>query len=362
MASFQKRGRTWQYTISNKGDPIRKGGFRTKKEAQAAATDVENKLNKGMFVVNSPVPIDDYFEKWYKLYKTNVSKATLTHYKNTLRVIINNFPNTSLQKIRKSDYQKFINDFGERFSREYVKKVNSHIRSCVRDAVDEGIIHVDFTRNVVLSGKKGKTFDEKHLNYGESEKLLKTLYNNLDVSLIYYFILLALTSGMRFAEIAALNRKDFNFVKNTINISKAWGYTTNTEIGEKDTKTEGSNRVIKMDRRTMDTFKKLFKKTPDNIHKLVFYQPASKYKVYSNTGVNKALKKLLESLGIQTVSIHCMRHTHASVLLYSGVSIQYISERLGHTDIDTTIKVYAHMIKEMREVDERKTIDVFNAM
>lgn len=57
-----------------------------------------------------------------------------------------------------------------------------------------------------------------------------------------------------------------------------------------------------------------------------------------------------------------MRHTHASVLLYSGVSIQYISERLGHTDIDTTIRVYAHMIKELKEIDEKKTTDVFEAL
>src|SRR5699024_2172976 len=137
-----------------------------------------------------------------------------------------------IQQIKKSDYQIFVNKFGKKFSQEYLKKVNSHIRACVRDAIDEGILHVDFTRNVVMSGKKGKRFDEKHLNYKESVKLLNALHDNLDESLIYYFILLALTSGMRFAEIAALTRKDFNFVNNTIKINKSWGYLPTTEIGK----------------------------------------------------------------------------------------------------------------------------------
>lgn len=48
MASYQKRGKTWQYTISAKPKPIRKGGFRTKKEAQVAAAEVEAELRKGI--------------------------------------------------------------------------------------------------------------------------------------------------------------------------------------------------------------------------------------------------------------------------------------------------------------------------
>lgn len=366
MASFQKRGKTWQYTISRmvngKSKPIRKGGFRTKKEAQIEALEIERKLNQGIYVTNTPVLIEDYFSTWIKLYKSNVAKATKTHYKNTLRLIKQEFPGTTIQQMRKSDYQVFINRMSKKYSQEYVKKVNSHIRACVRDAIDEGIISVDFTRNVVMSGKKRKKIEEKHLNYDESMILLNVLHTKLDKSLIYYFILLALTSGMRFAEIAALTRKDFNFKDSTITINKSWGYLPTTEVGKKETKTESSNRIIKMDSKTMKVFSELFKNTPDNLYKLVFYHPRSKYKVYSNTGVNKTLKKLLEDLGLDSLSIHSMRHTHASVLLYKGVSIQYISERLGHSDIDTTIRVYAHLIKEMKDKDEAKTVSIFEAI
>lgn len=367
MASFQKRGKTWQYTVSRmvngKSKPIRKGGFRTKKEAQIAAMEVESKLSRGISVVTKLVPIDEYFERWVSLYKSNVKKATITHYKNTLRIIREYFPNTPIQHIYKSDYQAFLNDFGKTRARETVKKVNTHIRACVMDAIDEGIIHIDFTRNIVLSGRRGKRPEEKYLNYNESKLLLNTLYDNLNDRLVHYILLLALTSGMRFAELIGLTRKDFDFVNNTITVNKTWGYLPTTERGRKDTKTEESNRVIKMDKRTMKVFNELFEDTPDNIHRLVFYNPSSKYKVYSNTGVNKALKKLQKDIGISNqVSIHGLRHTHASVLLYKGVSIQYISERLGHTDIDTTLKKYAHMVKELRKKDEEKAINIFNTM
>jgi integrase len=60
--------------------------------------------------------------------------------------------------------------------------------------------------------------------------------------------------------------------------------------------------------------------------------------------------------------MHGLRHTHASVLLYKKISINYLSERLGHKDIDTTYKYYSHVLKELREEDEKKTVDTFEDM
>lgn len=54
-----------------------------------------------------------------------------------------------------------------------------------------------------------------------------------------------------------------------------------------------------------------------------------------------------------------IRHTHASVLLYKKVDINYVSERLGHSNIETTYKYYSHVIKELREEEEKQTIDTF---
>lgn len=368
MASFTKRGKTWQYIVSRmingESKPIRKGGFKTKKEAQIAAAEVESKLNKGFNPVTKLEPIDEYFEQWVSIYKSNTAPPTKVHYKNTLKIIKKHFSNTPLQHIKKSNYQSFLNEYGKTKSKETVKKINAHIRACVREAVDEGIIPSDFTRNATISGQDSKKSDEKHINYTESKLLSSYLIASLkeDNRPVYYIILLALKSGMRFAEIIALTRNDFNFKDNTININKTWGYTNSYDEGIKKTKTESSNRIIKMDKVTMRLFNHFFEVTPENIHKLVFYNPASKYKVFSNTGVNKALKKILRDLKIEEISIHGLRHSHASILFYKGISVQYISERLGHADVDTTIRIYTHLIKELREEDENNTVNILAAL
>src|SRR5690606_37381184 len=91
VATFQKRGKTWQYTISRYVDgkykPIRKGGFRTRAEAKVVADEIENKLNKGERIFNEPIPFIKYFEDWFTLYKTDLANQTLNHYKDTLRYI-----------------------------------------------------------------------------------------------------------------------------------------------------------------------------------------------------------------------------------------------------------------------------------
>lgn len=74
MASIQKRGKTYQFTVSymvnGVSKPIRKGGFKTKKEAQIAAVEIEAQLSKGILPHLKPMPFDEYFEKWFKLYKS----------------------------------------------------------------------------------------------------------------------------------------------------------------------------------------------------------------------------------------------------------------------------------------------------
>ncbi|MEK3890553.1 hypothetical protein [Bacillus sp. FSL K6-3431] len=48
--------------------------------------------------------------------------------------------------------------------------------------------------------------------------------------------------------------------------------------------------------------------------------------------------------------------------LYRKISIYYVSERLGHANIETTLKHYAHVVKELREEDAKRTVDIFGGM
>lgn len=367
MASFQKRGKTWQYTVSRmvggKLKPIRKGGFKTKKEAQIAAAQAEADLVKGIIPNLQPEPFDQYFEEWLNLYKTKVTKNTFSRYLNTLQTIRNHFEGKPIQEITKREYQAFLNEYGQTHARDSTRKLNTHIRACVKDALDEGIIRVDFTRKVSIVGKiPSKRPEEKHLSYFETKRLIAEVYKRLHKGLTYYLLLLGLVSGLRFAELLGLTRTDFDFKQNTIRVNKTWGYTNKMHEGFGPTKNEESVRTIKIDSKTMSVFKELFKTLPTNLHDLVFFSPNSKYKVISNGNTNKILRGLLNELNIDPITVHGLRHTHASILLYKKVSIYYVSERLGHGDIQTTLDTYAHVIKELRTEDEKGTVDTFEKM
>lgn len=369
MASITKRGKTYQYSVSQviegKYCPIRKGGFRTKKEAQIAAAEAESQLAKGLTPVTKKIAFNQYFENWTEVYKKpKVTLVTLEHYKYSLTAIKEYFSDKPIQDIKRQDYQLFLNQLGQGKAKETVAKIHGHIKACVKDAMEDQIIPIDFTRRTELTWSvQAKKSAEKHLSFKESEMLLKSICSKLEDGLGYSLLLLALTSGMRYEELIGLTKKDFDFNNNTIIINKTWGYKKSSIAGFGPTKNEQSNRIIKMDPNTMTYFKKLFKSTPTNLDQLIFYSSASKYKVISNTNVNKLLKKLLHDSNIaSSLTLHGLRHTHGSILLYKKASIHYVSERLGHGEIETTLKVYTHVLKELRVADEQLSSDTFKQM
>lgn len=364
MATFQKRGKSWQYTISRytnkKYDPIRKGSFRTKAEAKAEADEIEYKMSKGMRIDNDPIPFNKYFEDWFTLYKSNLSKQTFSHYKDTLRYINEYFEDKPIQKIIRNDYQKFLKEYGEKYSKEVMAKAHGHIKASLEYAVEDEIIRINFANKVNVTGKPPKKKDEKYLEFEDSEMLYKELLNRLKMGLSYYGVLLLLVSGIRFEELVGLTRSDFDFDDNTINIEKVWGYNNRMAEGFGPTKNSQSERIIGVDPQVMKEFKKLFMRMPDNINRLVFFSPSSKYKCLSNNAINKSLRKTLDYLKIENkITAHGLRHTHASALIYKKTSIIYVSERLGHTGPDITYKRYAHVMKELRKEDEKIAVNMY---
>lgn len=373
MASFQKRGKTWQYTISRmvngKSDPIRDGGFTTKREAQLAAAPIELALReeqkraklglKGIIVSPEPesvkpqVLFSDYFREWVVVFKkATIGKNTAARYGDTLASIVEHFPGVYIQDIDKRVYQTYLNKYGETHAISSSRKMNSHIRACVLDALDEGVIEIDFTRRTKVSGQPEKPENEKFINFADSKRLTKEIGDN-PKTLSRYAIVMLLAIGARFAELVGLTRDDFDFENNMIDINKTWGYTNKMHTGFGATKNPQSVRKQKAPKVVMDMFKRLFETTPENPHGLVFYSASSKYHVISNQAVNKELEILLNRLEIDPViTAHGLRHTYASTLLYKRVSIFTIAERLGHKSTDQTTKTYAHILKELRVEDD----------
>ena len=142
-----------------------------------------------------------------------------------------------------------------------------------------------------------------------------------------------------------------------VTINKAWDFKDKNDF--KATKTFDSKRTITIDEETLKYLKQL--KTYQNKialatglrneKNLVFVN--SKMEIVTNNAVNKTLKRLCRILGITEITCHGLRHTHASMLLYRGVNIKYISKRLGHGDVMTTYSIYSHIMDEMEQKESR---------
>jgi integrase len=70
-----------------------------------------------------------------------------------------------------------------------------------------------------------------------------------------------------------------------------------------------------------------------------------------NSTVNDILERHCRNLNIPVISVHGLRHTHASLLLFAGVSIASVARRLGHASMTTTQKTYLHVIHELENQD-----------
>ncbi|WP_049773664.1 site-specific integrase [Salisediminibacterium selenitireducens] len=203
------------------------------------------------------------------------------------------------------------------------------------------------------------------MDFNESDILLSELRKLSVSNLNYSILLLALTTGLRYGELVGLTWDDFtfdypSFENGMIEVNKTWGYMKKSEKGFGKTKNPQSLRKVSVDKVTMEHFYQLKVSAIENEHGLVFFSPSSKYNVISNTASNKLLKKTLQNLGLKVVSMHGLRHTHASVLLYKKISLYYVSERLGHGDIQTTSKEYTHVLSELRIEDQDQARKIFS--
>lgn len=77
----------------------------------------------------------------------------------------------------------------------------------------------------------------------------------------------------------------------------------------------------------------------------------------TNNAVNKQLRRYLEKNDSKIITFHGLRHTHASYLLSKDVAIQYVSERLGHADVNITLSVYTHLLDKKRSIETQKALD-----
>lgn len=122
------------------------------------------------------------------------------------------------------------------------------------------------------------------------------------------------------------------------------------------TKNEASNRTIIVDQSTLTRLQELgIYQEKNNIEYKNLAFTYNGKNPPTNNAVNKSLKRALKRAGVTTmISHHGLRHSHVSQLLHQGINIKYISRRVGHSDVSTTLNKYSHIIDEMEQLESQK--------
>ena len=289
-----------------------------------------------------------YFYQWMKLYKKDaVRDVTYQKYQMTQRQLVKLAPDMLLSDLTRLTYQQLLNDYAESHERQTTMDFHRHLKSSIVDALEEELLKKDPTRKAIIKGVKQRKHKNKYLHQYELQALLNELELEGEINWDYFILLIAKT-GLRFAEALGVTPKDFDFAHQTLTVSKTWNYKTN-EGGFAPTKNKSSMRKIPLDWQTVIQFSQLTKKLTED--EPIFVDGM----VYNDT-VNHYLERLCKKSQIKVISVHGLRHTHASLLLYAGVSIVSVARRLGHSNMTTTEHTYLHIIQELENQDNDKVM------
>lgn len=289
----------------------------------------------------------EYFENWIQAYKVgNVRNVTLKKYYCSLNSLKNVAETEKIEDLNRITYQKIIDKYAETHEKTTVLDFHHHLKSCIADAIDEGVLEKDPTKRVVVKGCQPRiNKKDKYLNQFESQCLIRTLELGDKINLDYLVFLL-LKTGLRFSEAIALTPSDFNVNTQSLNVSKTWNYKEQGNFTL--TKNASSVRDVTLDLLTFQKITNVIKEIPEN--EPIFLYNRHKKNI-ANSTINDFLEKKCKQADIPVIAAHSLRHTHASLLLANGVSIASVSKRLGHSNIATTQKVYLHIIKELENKD-----------
>lgn len=386
MAYIYKRGDKWAYRAYAGKDPITKkdkqaskSGFRTKKDAQLAAAIFERQFHNGEFLEPSNVTFKEMSEQFLEHYLSQGAKISSHRArKKALAHIIDRIGTTPIQKITVKMYQDSIDALAKKYSYNYMASIHSSANMVFKYACDMKVIKESPIKGAKLPKQK-KTVEElkedniseKFLEKKELEEFLLVAKNEGIEGDLLAFTLLSYT-GMRVGEMLALKWSDIDFKNHTLRIYKTYYNESNNKKKYEilTPKTEGSIRTIEFNPVLDGLFEehREFQERNKQDYEMLYHDDEFIFTTkdgYPQTikQISLRLKRLLEKTSIKkNITPHSFRHTHTSLLIEANVHIKEIQERLGHSDINTTMDIYAHMTKNMKKKASTKFGKLMNSL
>lgn len=369
-AFIRKRGENFNVYIEfidNSGNKKQKseGRYKDKKDAEKHLIDLKSSINNNSFIVSKDITFVERYKQYIECQDRKLAPGTIKTRESFISSNIEPFfKDVKLKDITPALLQQFANYV----YREYSKDSAQHRLAAVKTVINEAYRLKEINDNPCDFIKPPKSKNKNTTNRVSqdpySKKEVKSVIEALEGQVIEIPILLMLTMGLRYGEMAGLRWQDVDFENNTISVNQVLSYQKRGKIDFKEPKTEGSIRTISA---PIELMKKL--KAHKSKHSELKLKGALEYTEL--ICLNSRLMPILESPFLQNYKRFCnryniriirlqdLRHTHATMLVLAGVDFKTISARLGHTDIKITLNRYSHVLEEM---DRKASENISNLM
>ena len=334
-------------------------GFATKKEAQLTLSRLKFEIEENGFTKVTHDNFEEIYLLWFdSAYKNTVKESTYVKTKEMFRVhILPAFGSMKLNKISVTYCQTTVNNWCDSLAKYRVMK--NYVTKVLDYSIALGLLKDNPMRKITMPKRKEIVDGEKVENYYNKEELqhfLDCIKSDGFTRWHALFRLLAF-SGMRKGEALALEWKDIDFNQSTVTVNKTLARGENNKLIIQSPKTKTSFRTVSVDPGTMQLLKEWRKEQARDYLKLGFntMQPSQVvFTTYKNeymqlASVTNRINKIIKKHDLKVITTHGLRHTHCSLLFEAGASIQEVKERLGHSDIQTTMNIYTHVTEKAKE-------------
>lgn len=356
----RKRGKTWSYTVDIGRDPVTnkrkqktKSGFKTKKEAEKALTEVNYEIEKGIWLEPSDITFNEIAEKWFSTHKRNLKETTAESYENLLnKHIYPYFKNVKIQNLKPIHGQSFVDKLLENLKPTSVEKILLLVKMTLDYAVNLEIIFkspfkkISMPRKKTNKDKRTWTFEELN-RFNKVAKETDVFYHNL-------FAFAGFT-GMRKSEILGIKRMDIDFKNAKLSVKQSVEETKEHGLRLSRLKTPSAYRIVALDAHCISILKNQIDR--NNEYKDLFEERYNDYglifckengDLIRPTNVNKKFRQLIKLAKVPYIRIHDLRHTHATLLMELNTNPKIVADRLGHASVQVTLDTYSHSSLSMQ--------------
>ena len=347
--SVRERGGSFQVRARINGVPRSFSG-RTKGEALKKLRDAQTKAENNLPIPSERLTIEAYLASWLNGKKTTLAPESVRRYEGRIGRLLPHIGKLKLAKLQPADLRDAYAAIGAEVSTTTVQLSHGVLHTALKDAEREGIV----ARNVasLVTPPRRDTREFHSLRPDDAKALLVASKGEP----LEAFWTLAVTTGLRLGELQALKWGDVDFARRRLTVRRTLAVDGKPIFSATTSKKNHSRAVWLSDgavtaleaHRERQERQRLDGRDAWTEHGLVF-TTATGNPLDGRNLRGRAFPKLLAKAGLPAMRIHDLRHSAASMLLADGVPVKVVSEMLGHADVSTTLRIYAHVLEGAQE-------------